>query len=264
MGLPATSWLEPKARQRVEARLRAIRGGIVGELHEVEGPVAAMLVFGAAGTLRAVAKGGLILAGVVESLAAGRPQALLAVPRVAVSLLGATTLLGLGKVVAAAQTALGVEPEGRPLDPREQSILRLVFHDGLDLEPLRVKEGPAGLATTFGRPFVHGEVLYLGSWPLRPGMLVHEAVHWWQHQHGGPDYMIDSLWSQCFGAGYDWRRSVPGTAWADLETEQQAALIEAIFEAGFFETGRFVADGQDLSLVARAALHELRAGRGAP
>ncbi|NJO56034.1 MAG: hypothetical protein HC834_06345, partial [Rhodospirillales bacterium] len=46
-------------------------------------------------------------------------------------------------------------------------------------------------------------VTYLKDARLEPGLLVHEAVHWWQSQHGGPDYMLGSLVDQALGDAYD-------------------------------------------------------------
>jgi hypothetical protein len=68
--------------------------------------------------------------------------------------------------------------------------------------------------------------------------LVHEICHVWQLQNGGTDYLSKSLWWQyrLGGDAYNWRRSVPATAWSDLESEQQAAFLEdAIRGRGFFD-----------------------------
>jgi hypothetical protein len=265
MGLPSASWLDPDGRDAFDARCRALNAGLRMPSALAERPVPALLVSAVLGTSACVLEAGLLIASAVESaVRARRGRALLGVPRALLGLVAGVLLHGLGKLLSALQTAVGLEPPGRRLTLEEQALLRFVFHDALDLEPLRIKSGHCGLASLTHRPFVHGEVLYLKRWPLEPAILVHEAVHWWQSQHGGPDYMLDSLWSQAFGRGYAWRPSVPGVAWRDLETEQQAALVEAMFRAGYFETGRFVEGGADLTLVARAALSELRAGRGAP
>lgn len=270
MGLPASSGLDLAARLAVEDRLRALRRGLFWPGRLADRPVAALVASAGLGLLLASSKGALLLLGALETI--GRAQlppearlgAVLVIPRVLVSLTGATVLSGLGKLLAAAQTWVGLEGPGRPLDPEERAILRRVFGDALDLEPLRIKEGASGLFDLTSRPFVHGEVLYLKRWSATAPLLVHEAVHFWQSQHGGPDYMLDSLFSQAFGRGYDWRASVPGTAWRDLETEQQAQLIEDAYRAGYFEGRSFIAGEVDLGSVMEDVVEQLRSGRGAP
>lgn len=265
MGLPLSSWLDPPARRAQEERFQNLTAHLgLGPVWE-DRPALTLVVSGGFGVLRSGLKAGTVLLGAGETLLRERQGwVLLVVPRALVSVLGALAFHGVGKLLSAAQTAVGLESEGRPLSQRERALLRLVFHDALDLDRLRIKSGPCGLAGLTHRPFVHGEVLYLKTWALEPGLLVHEAVHWWQHQHGGPGYMLDSLWSQAFGRGYAWEASVPGREWADLEVEEQAAFIEAAFRHGFFSTGRLVIEEVDLTLAARAAVTELRSGRGAP
>jgi hypothetical protein len=46
--------------------------------------------------------------------------------------------------------------------------------------------------------------------------------------------------------------------------EQQAQLVEDMFDNGYFTTGKFVVNGQDLTAYADRALAALHSGRGAP
>jgi hypothetical protein len=179
-------------------------------------------------------------------------------------------LMVLGKTVSAIQTLLGIEPPGRKLTEEEKQAAREVFGDSIDLDKVRVKEGGAGLFDIGGASaFVHGNTVYVAADNASTSLLIHELTHVWQHQNGGTDYMREALWSQNWGHGYDWEVSVPATAWADLEPEQQAEFIETAFRAGYFDVndpnyGTFKVGGTDYTSYLTEALEELRAGRGAP
>jgi hypothetical protein len=178
-------------------------------------------------------------------------------------------LMGSGTVVSAVQTLLGLEPPGRRLTPEEISTLRHVFCDSLDCTRIRIKEGNAGLLTLPNRPFAHGDMIYIPKdWlPLTMGLLVHEAAHVWQHQHGGTNYMSESLFAQSFGDGYDYAKALrEGKKWSQLNPEQQAEIVEVCFECGLLADAcvRFEVGGQDYSEEVRAMIAEMRAGRGAP
>lgn len=202
---------------------------------------------------------------VVRGLSRGELRLLAGVPGRLARASASMVLIGVGKCISAAQTAAGVEPLGRALSEFEARVLRQVFGASLDLERPRIKEGPAGLASLVtDRPFVHGDVLYLHRNRLSSRLLVHEAVHWWQNQNGGPDYMLLSLLSQAWGAGYEWWPDVPGRPWSELEVEQQASFIEHAHAAGASRGGAWWVNGTDLQDYLQDALRELRAGRGAP
>lgn len=175
-------------------------------------------------------------------------------------------LLGLGKGVSAIQTLIGLEPVGRKLTEEEIAILRQVYGDSIDYDQVRIKEGKAGLFSTNDRPFVLGNTVYMKGREIDAHLLVHEMAHVWQFQNGGSDYMSEALISQKWGHGYRWEDSVPGTAWADLEPEQQAELLADAYESGYFDGpgGRFIHNGVDLTEYLERALAEVRAGRGAP
>ncbi|MCB9645991.1 MAG: hypothetical protein H6730_05235 [Deltaproteobacteria bacterium] len=98
-------------------------------------------------------------------------------------------------------------------------------------------------------------------------LMAHEMAHVWQFQNGGSDYMSEALTSQWWGHGYDWQASVPGTAWEDLEPEQQAEFIEQAWASGFFndpEHNTFVYGGVDYTDYLKTALTKIRNGEGAP
>lgn len=174
-----------------------------------------------------------------------------------------------GRALSAVQTLLGVEPVRRGLTEQEGAVLRQVYGDSLDYSRISIKEGNAGLLTMSGRPFVHGDTIFVPSKhvPLRMDILVHEAAHIWQHQHGGTDYMSEALVAQFFGDGYDLGKGLrEGKSWSQLNPEQQAELLEQGYRAGYFETPprRLYVDGVDYTAQLEAALREVRAGRGAP
>ncbi|RKH12794.1 hypothetical protein D7V97_07450 [Corallococcus sp. CA053C] len=174
-----------------------------------------------------------------------------------------------GSILSAIQTMLYVEPTSRKLTGAELASLHEVYGDSIDYTRIEVKEGNAGLLTLGGRPFTHGDTIYIpeGSLPLKPETLVHEAAHVWQHQHGGNDYMSEALVAQFFGDGYNVGKALrQGKSWEEMNPEQQAEFIEMAFAKGCFEThpAPFELDGKDYTAQFEAAKKSLRAGQGAP
>lgn len=176
-------------------------------------------------------------------------------------------LLGLGKGISAIQTMVGLEPPGRELTDAEIAELKKIYGDSIDYEQVRIKEGFSGLFSTNDRAFVHGNTIYMKDNTITPELLTHEMMHVWQYQNGGSDYMTEALTSQWWGKGYDWESSVPGTAWEDLEPEQQAEFLEDVLASGYFNTpggGTFMHNGQDITAYVEDALRKIRNGEGAP
>ena len=174
-----------------------------------------------------------------------------------------------GRTLGAVQTLLGVEPVGRKLTDSELAALRSVYGDSLDASRIRIKEGNAGLLTLSGRPFSLGDTLYIPRkhLPLTESLLIHESAHVWQHQHGGTDYMSESLAGQYLGDGYDYAKALrQGTPWVEMNPEQQAELLEQAFRQGCFATPPkpFLVNGKDYSAQLAVAVADVRAGRGAP
>lgn len=167
-------------------------------------------------------------------------DALVAVPQ---TLLDAGLMAG-GKALSAVQTLTFLEAPGRRLDAHEQTTLRRVFADSVDLDQVRVKEGRAGLFSLTDRPFVLGNTIYMKSLVDSPAtaerdfmhVLVGEVTHVWQYQNGGTDYMSESLYSQAFGQGYEWARDAGNVPWTELEPEQQDAFLNYAARAGAFDS----------------------------
>jgi hypothetical protein len=90
--------------------------------------------------------------------------------------------------------------------------------------------------------------------------------HVWQFQNGGTDYMREALNGQWFGEEYDWEWGVrDGSSFGELNPEQQAELMKAIYDAKFDDadpTARFVVNNVDYTDYAREALRQVRAGEG--
>ncbi len=148
-------------------------------------------------------------------------------------------LMASGRTAAAAQTIVGLEPEGRKLNDNEIATLKSVYGDAIDYDKIVIKKGDSFLKGLGGRPYTEGNVIYLPddySFANDPGTLIHEACHVWQHQNGGNDYMSESLWEQNFGEGYDWKQKFDAGifAWEALNPEQQAQFIEDAFNRGYF------------------------------
>lgn len=162
--------------------------------------------------------------------------------------------------------ALGGGGVVRPLADLERRVLHGIFGDSLDPGPVRLHEGIGGLLNVSRRAFVIENAMYLPreALPLRRHLLVHEAVHVWQFQNGGHAYIGDSVHAQLFGDGYELEKGLlQGRAWAELNAEQQATLIEASFTQGCFDGRPFIVRGQDWTGAWARAVAELRAGRGA-
>lgn len=184
----------------------------------------------------------------------------------------ATLMLG-GRALSAIQTLVGAEVPGRKLSAEEMAVARQVYGDSIDYSKVRIKAGDVGLFGTTGRAFVHGDTIFVPPASLAPDgsvpneTLAHELGHVWQHQHGGTDYMSEALWAQRFGDGYDWKKGLDaGKSFGQLNPEQQAELISTAYGQGYFENpaAGFSYGGVDYTAQLRAALADIKAGRGAP
>jgi hypothetical protein len=181
--------------------------------------------------------------------------------------------------VALAQRLLGVQAAPRRLTADETALLSSVCGDSLELEAIRVSEGRLGVLGLSGRPFTAGHLILVprgsGEDSIYPGTLVHEAIHVWQFEHGGPQYVLRSLWAQLTGGigtlsaarGYDFdnalRRGTPWTAW---NPEQQAELFEHAYEVAGVDfrdpsAGHVIIGGVEYIGELVAALAALRAAR---
>jgi hypothetical protein len=184
------------------------------------------------------------------------------------------------------QTLLKLEPKGRVLTDVEKEELDKVFAGTIDFSKVLVKEGKLGLMGASHRGVTICNTIYIpgedgagyGA-PGTPGymeLLVHEHVHVWQYQNGGPNYITGSVksqfegWRKGQGTRYAYRFDLgvkDGKNWSQLGAEQQAKLIELAYVAGLFSdpNARVIAvDGDDYTDYAWDAIAELRAGRGAP
>jgi hypothetical protein len=145
--------------------------------------------------------------------------------------------------VSMAQTALFMEPAGRPLTDAEVSYLKKVYgNDAIDYGLVRIKE--EGLLDSVLDAHTIGNTLYLppdafnpnGSWA--PGKrdydLAHEVGHVWQNQSAGLDYILRalgaqvSLWAQTGDpmAAYYWQNELAkGKTFATMNPEAQAEAI---------------------------------------
>ena len=205
------------------------------------------------------------------------------------------TLLLLGKVIAGLQELLGIGGK-RELLPLEVRLLNNVFRGSLDLDRVRIVEGKAGVASWFknGRPFVLGNTIYMkGPTNNREAVLVHEAVHVWQYQHLGPQYICKTLAAQLYYSiassmpgierdAYDWESETEavGLQWTRLNWEAQGKFFEHLYASGtlvdvygsslnnskgaYFHAqppqsfGRFVVNGKDYSAMANEAVANVR------
>lgn len=168
-----------------------------------------------------------------------------------------------------------VKAPERKLTEDEIAELRKVYGDSIDYDEVVVREGDIGLFNRDDRPLVLGNTVLVPEGRLdEDGQisahdLVHEAAHLWQFQHGGIDYIKESLQDQGQeGSGaYEYEDDVlAGKPWEELGPEQQAHLIEEAYEQGYFDSpnGTFEINGQDATAYLEEALRQLHAGQGAP
>lgn len=191
--------------------------------------------------------------------------------------------------IGAVSRALGAEAPGRPLHADERALLRAVYHDGLDLERLRIVRTDGFNTLTLGEgpvPRVLGWNVYwpnrgdygammpgdrIADTPVARGILVHEAAHVAQHQHAGCTYASRSVTVQLAamlrgagrGGAYDWvTPALAARPWTALNPEQQAMAIEDAYLGGVLDGAPLRRRGVDLTEWIRAALAQARAGRG--
>lgn len=180
-----------------------------------------------------------------------------------------------GRVVSAVQVLLWMEPVGRRLSGYEVTLLRPIFGASVDYAAVRLKEGPLGVLGVSGRAFAHGDTVFVPppSGPTDLGLLVHELVHVWQHQHGGTAYMSSAIVAQLSRDGYDWRKGVErDLRWEELNPEQQAQFIEEATLVGLIHPGhralspraRLKGWTEKALPLLEDALVSVRTGRGAP
>lgn len=171
----------------------------------------------------------------LADLAKGAGKIFLQTPADAVLMMG-------GRAVSAVQTVTGLEAPGRELTADEIQALRMVYGDSIDYSQVRIKEGDTGVFGASGRPFTHGNTIYIPkSWldkhpepGERRSLLIHEMAHVWQNQNGGTDYMTEALGGQFFGDGYNFGKALAeGKRFEDMNPEQQAELLEKAWESGF-------------------------------
>lgn len=180
--------------------------------------------------------------------------------------------------VQAIQSLTGTQAPERPLSASEQALARKIFGKKFDVSAVRVHDGDAGILENSGRPLTVGNDIYAKRLGAQRGdagyraVLMHELVHSWQHQQGGITYAARALGAQIAhrSEAYNWKvdaaRNVP---FSDLNPEQQAKLLEDAVASGYFdepnaENKPFITEsGQDYTAYLKAALHDIREGRGA-
>lgn len=123
----------------------------------------------------------------------------------------------------------------RALTDDERAAAVSVFGDSVDFSAVRIKEG--GLLTWTGAGVTIGNTIsfprghYDGSVRGR-AWLVHELTHVWQYQHGGPGYILRSVWEQLTeDDAYDVRYA-EGKEFADYDIEEQAVIVAEWYATG--------------------------------
>jgi hypothetical protein len=168
---------------------------------------------------------------------------------------------GFGLIVAVntvsfVQRVIGVEDEGRKLSKAERGYLEPIFRDTVDYDAVRIVEGDVGVLDHGHSVFTIGYKIrvpkasshYPLTDPIHHHDLVHEMVHVWQFENGGPDYVPEAIIAQQSGGnglwyddngypnptaappGYGFDTAVAaGKRWPDFNPEQQATFIDCAF-----------------------------------
>lgn len=165
--------------------------------------------------------------------------------------LGGALMIGV-VVISGIQRLFGAQNEPRHLDSKtEIPVLRDIFEDALEYDEIRVVEKNLGIldggkwpkAIARRAPYTIGPTIYVPGASLDTDTLVHEAVHVWQFEHGGPRYIPEAVRAQNWGKegtvptcpthsvtitkGYDFDNALrDGKRWPEFNPEQQAAFIE--------------------------------------
>ncbi len=115
----------------------------------------------------------------------------------------------------------------RPLEPREEAVLRKIYGDSLPYSLIRLD--------TFARlgppqyNFCYVSFHTINSWgPMDTALLVHEAMHIWQYGQYGAAYIPRALAAQRTALGYDYGGEEPLRRFPSLRYfnyEQQADIV---------------------------------------
>jgi len=173
--------------------------------------------------------------------------------------------------VVARLKEIATTTKAEPLSDPQKAELNKVFGSSLDVNKVTVVKGPPELFDNLPREtpaFTVGNTIIVNPkyYPPSNDLVVHEATHAWQFQHGGGEYLPQALAAQWFGEGYDWQKGVgEGKPWEELNPEQQAEMIQEAYQNGAFDdpNKRFVMNGTDYTDYLRKAEGEVHAGRGA-
>jgi Domain of unknown function (DUF4157) len=180
------------------------------------------------------------------------------------------------RAAQAVQMLFGLEASSRKISGAERALAARIFGPSLALGKIAIRDGRAGIADTNDRALTIGNDIYmkhlkqLGSDGMQyRAILMHELTHSWQYQQSGMGYIPRALGAQVSSEGYTWKagfeRGVPFRA---LNPEQQAELVKDAVMSQWFdapnpENKPFIKDGKDCSAYLKAALIEIRNGRGA-
>ncbi len=218
---------------------------------------------------------------------------------------GISLIIQIGAILLSGiQVIVGVEDEGRPLNKTELAYLSPIFGESIDYNKVVIVDGDIGLFNNRGAAVTIGNKIRISSSssmsPLtdinKHGVVVHELVHIWQYQNGGPRYISQAIIAQLFsGATGEWV-GYPGPVlndvmgnistapvgysfvstlledgeWHGLNPEQQGTFIDAAFafSMDFNDPDNFnfifPVGGDDFSEKLRTAAAMVRRGEGVP
>jgi hypothetical protein len=116
---------------------------------------------------------------------------------------------------------------GRPLSVVEESLLRDVFKQSVDYDPVRIAQTGLGAE---GRPYTFGNTIRIPpKTDFVTRTLVHEMTHVWQYQTKGTGYLSDSIWHQATGSDAYRVVLAAGRSIHGYTAEQQAVIVESYY-----------------------------------
>lgn len=130
------------------------------------------------------------------------------------------------------QVLLFITPKLQPLTIAEKQMVYQVFGKGLYVGNVRIIRGFGGINSLSATPNALGNIIFLKD-ENSNGLLVHECVHVWQYQQGGPSYMLRSLLAQwLLPNAYNWQAELDKgkQRWVDFNVESQAQYIQDRFD----------------------------------
>ena len=121
--------------------------------------------------------------------------------------------------------------KSRPMLPEEVGIIQKVFGNSIPIHLISLNPDSFPARRKRAIAYVSFHIINYHE-ELQPTTLVHECVHVWQYRHFGSIYILEALWAQHFGEGYNYggldklKLKLEKGGLKAFNFEQQAEIIE--------------------------------------